>query len=379
MSWRLALAVLLTTGMTQAEAEPAEEAVRLLNHYRELAGLKPARFDRRLSAGCMEHANYMVQNHGTDAMVGLHPHTQRPNLPGASVAGAECAKAADLYPEVSDLGVAINVWMAGLYHRPPMLDPKLERIGVGYASLPNGMLTAAMMFENATGTGGGWPVAYPANNQTDVRLDFGPEFPNPIPNLGTGGYPITLQFPPFDKVTGVTAMLTDAKAAPVPFFLSDPKHPATSFGQYGVISLIPKLSLQPQHTYIARIDATWNGKRSTWTWSFSTVSLRRIEASDERAVASAINVPSLVRGTTASGGMMNSEWAFLNLATGERGRYKLMSVIIPVAVWRQLAGAAEPGSFQGKKIEVQSTPAVVGGKNVNLYISAATQLRAVPW
>jgi len=98
----------------------------------------------------MEHANYMLQNQGTDAMVGLNPHTQRSNLPGASAAGAACAKAADLFVGVSDLGVAIDEWMAGMYHCRPMLDPKLERIGIGYARLPDGMLTAALRFENAT-------------------------------------------------------------------------------------------------------------------------------------------------------------------------------------------------------------------------------------
>src|SRR6476659_1657340 len=111
----------------------------------------------------------MVQNQGSDAMAGLNPHTQRSDLPGASAAGAACAKAADLYPRVSDLGVAIDAWMAGLYHRRPMLDPQLERIGVGYARLPDGMLTAALRFENATRRRGGWPVAYPADKQQRFR------------------------------------------------------------------------------------------------------------------------------------------------------------------------------------------------------------------
>ena len=31
------------------------------------------------------------------------------------------------------------------YHRRPMLDPRLERIGVGYARLPDGMLTAVSL------------------------------------------------------------------------------------------------------------------------------------------------------------------------------------------------------------------------------------------
>jgi hypothetical protein len=231
MYWPIALLILLTASVPQAEAEPPDEqALRLLNHYRQLSGLTPVKLDRKLSAGCMEHANYMVQNQGTDAMAGLNPHTQRSDLPGASAAGAACAKAADLYPRVSDLGVAIDAWMAGMYHRRPMLDPQLERIGVGYARLPDGMLTAALRFENATRKGGTWPVAYPADKQRDVPLDYGAELPNPIPSHGTGGYAITLQFPPFDKVTGVTAKLTDAKGNPVQFFLSDPEHPATSLG-----------------------------------------------------------------------------------------------------------------------------------------------------
>ena len=182
MYWRVALLVLLTTSVPQAKAEsPDEQALRLLNHYRQLAGLTPVKLDRKLSAGCMEHANYMVQNQGTDAMVGLNPHTQRPNLPGASAAGAACAKAADLFPGVSDLGVAIDAWMAGMYHRRPMLDPQLEQIGVGYARLPDGMLMAALRFENATLRRGGWPVAYPADDQTDVPLEYGTEFPQPDP------------------------------------------------------------------------------------------------------------------------------------------------------------------------------------------------------
>jgi hypothetical protein len=121
----------------------------------------------------------------------------------------------------------------------------------------------------------------------------------------------------------------------------------------------------------------WKGKPGSWTWSFSTVSLREIDASDDRAVAGAINIASLVHGTVASGGMRNSETVFLQLAAGEGSRYKMLSVIIPIAVWRQIAGTAEPSSFKGKTVEVQSTPQVAGGKYVNMRISAATQLRVV--
>ena len=64
-------------------------------------------------------------------------------------------------------------------------------------------------------------------------------------------------------------------------------------------------------------------------------------------------------------------------AAGEGSRYKILSVVIPIAVWRQIARTAEPGSFKGKIIEVQTTPQVVGGNYVNMRISAATQLRVI--
>jgi hypothetical protein len=372
------LIVMLTASAPHAKAESADEqALRLVNHYRQRAHLTPVTLDQKLSAGCMEHANYMAQNLGTDAMAGLNAHAQRSDLPGASAAGAACAKAADLFPKVSNLGAAIDGWMAGLYHRRPMLDPQLERIGVGYAQLPDGMLTAALRFENATRKRGGWPVAYPADKQADIPLDYGAEVPNPIPNRGSGGYPITLQFPPFDKVTGVSAALSDAQGNPVAFFLSDPEHPATSFGQYGMICLIPKQSLQAQQGYSVRIDAIWKGKPGSWKWSFSTVALRAVDAADDGAVAGAINIASLVHGTVASGGMRNGETVFLQLTAAKEGRYKSLSVIVPLAVWRQIAGAAEPGSFKGKVIEVQTTPQVAAGKYVNMKISGATQLRVV--
>jgi hypothetical protein len=121
-----------------------------------------------------------------------------------------------------------------------------------------------------------------------------------------------------------------------------------------------------------RIDATCKGERGTWTWSFTTISPRRVEASDDGALAAAINVASLVHGTVAYGGMRNSETAFLQLAAGEGSRYRTVSVLIPIAVWRQIAGTAEPASFKGKI--VQTTPQVAGGKYVNMRISAATQL-----
>jgi hypothetical protein len=85
-------------------------------------------------------------------------------------------------------------------------------------------------------------------------------------------------------------------------------------------------------------------------------------------------VATLVRGTVGYGGMGNSETVLLQLAAGEGSPYKVLSVI---AVWRQIARTAEPESFKGKIVEVQTTPQVVGGNHVKMMISAAMQLRVV--
>src|SRR5262245_7720587 len=179
---RLGIAVVVLLGAATAHAEsPDQAALRLVNNYRAAVGLPAVKLDGKLSKGCMEHAEYMRLNKDSEAMVGLNAHKQRPGLPGASAAGAECAKAADLFPGVANLEVAIAGWMAGLYHRRPILAPTLERIGVGYAALPDGSLMAALMFVDGKGDAPGWPVRYPADKQRDVPLEFGLEVPNPVP------------------------------------------------------------------------------------------------------------------------------------------------------------------------------------------------------
>lgn len=368
------LVVVMVVAST-AVASPADRVLARVNGFRAAAGLAPVAIDPKLSAGCMEHAQYMKLNRGTEAMSGLNAHHQRTNLPGASAAGAACGVAADLFPEVSDLETAVDGWMASLYHRRPMLDPALKTIGVGYAELPEKTLMAALMFAQADDSKGAWPVGYPADQQKDVPLEFGNEIPNPVPDHGKGGYPITLQFPPFDKVTGVSATLVDAGTRkPVPFHLSDPEHPATSFGQYGVICVIPKQRLTASTRYTASITATWRDQTTTRTWSFTTIGLRALDATDEAAMLGAIGVPSHVHGVVAYGGMMTTETAFLMIGPRHPKRYQMLSVLIPIAVWRQLAGTATPEAFTGKTVEVEATPMLVQNKYLNLPIALASQV-----
>jgi uncharacterized protein YkwD len=353
---------------------------RLVDRYRAAVGLPAATLDAKLSKGCMEHAEYMRLNKDSDAVAGLNAHRQRPNLRGASAAGAACGAAADLFFSVSDLEVAVDGWMSVLYHRRPILSPTLDRIGVGYSRLPDGSYMAALMFvdTNSRDVSSKWPIEYPANNQADVPLEFGGEVPNPVPGGTRAGYPITIQFPPFDKLTGVRATLSDANGKDVPSYLSDPEHPATtSFGQYGVVCLIPKQPLQPQSRYEVRVDATWNGKPTSWRWSFSTLTLHPVDAYDEEAVARAINTASTLRGTVLHGGMMvDQDTAFLQIGLRTQKRYKMVFILIPREVWGELGGRPDP--FVGRTIEVDGTPHLFNGSYINIPITVTSQLRIVP-
>ena len=352
---------------------------RRVDLYREVVGLPPVTLDAKLSKGCMEHANYMRLNAGSDAMAGLNAHNQRPRLRGASAAGAACGKAADLFFGVSDLEVAVDGWMATLYHRRPILSPTLERIGVGYAKQRDGSYMAALMFVDsyAIDVTGKWPVEYPTDKQGGVPLEFGAEFPNPVPGGGRAGYPITIQFPPYDKVTGVRATLVDERGKDVAFYLSNPERPAmSSFGQWGVVCLIPKVPLRPGSRYEVKVDATWNGKPGTWRWRFTTVALRPVDAHDEAAVTRAINVASTLRGTVLNAGMMeNGDSAFLQIGLRATRRYKMVVVMIPRDVWGELGGRPDP--FIGQTVEVDGTPHLFQSAYVNIPITVAGQLRIV--
>jgi hypothetical protein len=385
-----ALLVLVTTLVSAVPADviaesqppaplaPDQRVLARVNSYRARAGLAPVVLDPQLSKGCMEHAQYMKLNRGTDAMSGLNPHHQRPDLPGASKAGAVCGENADLYPEVSDLDQTVDDWMASLYHRRPVLSPQLTRIGFGYATLADGLYTAALMFAPAEDRPDGWPVRFPADKQTEVGLALGNEIPRPIPaDAIGGGYPITIQFPPFDAVTAVTATLVDAAGAAVPFYLSDPEQPASSFGQYGVVCLIPRQALAPSTSYTASVTATWQAKPATYTWSFTTLALRVLDADDEVAMLAAQHVPSRVHGRVIDGGMMDTATAYLVIGHDKPTHYEMLSVLVPIAAWRTLAGAAAPAQWVGKAIEVAATPELTDGVYLNLSITSPAQLTVV--
>jgi hypothetical protein len=367
---RILCALFVLGSAASAVADPANDAKNTLNRVRAAAGLGSVELDPALSAGCMKHTEYLRLNQGTEAFARLGAHDEQPDMPGASSEGAACAKAADIAFGQDHVPVA-GGFLAGIYHRRPMLDPTLAKIGVGYSKQPDGKYIVALRFAFGKTGGQAWPVRYPVDHQVDVPFDFIGETPNPAPTM-PAGYPITLQFPPFDRVSGVRAELTDDTGQAVSAYLSDPEHPATSFPQLGLVSLIAKHPLLPDTTYTVTIEATWRGERDTWKWQFKTVGLRMLDAADRGAVQAARGVPSRVHGTVTSAGTIDKgRTVFLTLGKGE----PTLSVIVPIAVWRELAGDEDPRSWVGRTVDVQATPQRIR-RFINLEIRAADQLQS---
>src|SRR5262249_2347608 len=140
-----------------------------VNAYRKIAGVGPVTLDPALSKGCQAHAHYLVRNHGHPAVRGLDIHKEDPSLPGYSEEGHRAAQASVIQAGVSP-PVAVDGWMATFFHRLPILDPDLKRIGWGQAiGKRSGWVT---VMDTGRGRGRDRAALDPADGQRDVPLTY---------------------------------------------------------------------------------------------------------------------------------------------------------------------------------------------------------------
>src|SRR5262249_20716267 len=156
-----------------------ETALDQVNAYRKIVHLEPVALDARLSRGCLRHAEYLVKNAGHPSLQGLGMHNEDPHLPGYTDEGALAGKSSVIYngPVPAD---TVDTWMNSFFHRIPLLDPDLKRIGYGQAKGGPAGYVAVMDVHN--GKGFDHPVIFPGDGQQQVRLAYQPgELPDPIP------------------------------------------------------------------------------------------------------------------------------------------------------------------------------------------------------
>ncbi|HLQ36817.1 MAG TPA: CAP domain-containing protein [Planctomycetota bacterium] len=225
--------------------------------------------DRTLSAGARLHALYLQQN---PAQMAAWPdaHEEYADHPGFTAAGA-FAGAHSVIAGAATTRAAIDAWLSTFYHRLPLLDPGLMRTGFavehGIAVLDAGSMC---MPTNSTYLIAQWP----APNQKDVPLHFGPEMPNPVPgeDQGQWGFPVTFQHclaPPYDPAAVVMTLHSGERNGPaVDCWFSSPVHPTNpEMSPADAYCLIPKAALQPKTLYTVVVVLP---QREGLVWSFHT-------------------------------------------------------------------------------------------------------------
>jgi uncharacterized protein YkwD len=229
------------------QARIAAEAVARVNHHRRLAGLSPVVLDAELSRGCQLHASYLLTNLDHPSTRGLGMHNEDMNLPGytpeGKKAGADSVIAGGMPPLP-----AIDDWLATLYHRVPLLDPDLGRIGFGYIK---GAPVGWYVVLNATsGKGRDTSIVYPGEGQKDVPV-----------RGEDGGYPLTVSVAPGQALRSPEAVLRDASGKEVSVRLT----PSDS-----TLVITPRERLKPGMSYTMTVKGQLDRKAWTRTWSFST-------------------------------------------------------------------------------------------------------------
>jgi uncharacterized protein YkwD/DNA-directed RNA polymerase subunit RPC12/RpoP len=254
-----------------AEELPPElnfDFVDAVNAARAKEGREPIFLDAELSRDCRKMAERLAR---------LGPPSS--NRPAAEKDGANVV-AADAPLE------AVAKWLQEPARRALILEPRLRTFAAGFARNSKGQWISVFDWtsgidrdppmETAPITGA---IVYPAPGQLRVPLWFpGNEVPDPLPQVKNklAGYPITLSFPPHDRLKEVTARLASKKERAIDVWLSTPEKPANpnieAWRQQNTICLIAKKPLEPNVRYRVEISAKVNGKPWSARWDFSTVS-----------------------------------------------------------------------------------------------------------
>jgi uncharacterized protein YkwD len=248
----------------------ARAVLEQVNGYRKQAGLEAVALDPILTRGCREHADYLVRNADKPATQGLGGHDEDPKLPGSTEEGRKAGAAADIAFDVEP-AEAVPAWMSTLFHRLPLLDPNLRRIGFAADRGENSGWVVVM--DVSRGKGSDRPVLFPAAGQKDVPVAYhAGERPDPIPQSTDrkAGYPVTVRFPPTVSVRDVRARLADADGRGVPVWVSTPEKTVDRDLQRNSVCLIAKQPLRAGSTYTVTVSARTDGDEWKQTWHFTT-------------------------------------------------------------------------------------------------------------
>lgn len=227
---------------------------------------EPVAFDRDLSTDCARHVSYL-KLHPAQLEKWPDAHEEYADQEGFSAEGCWAGTHSVIAPGVSRAEDAIAGWMGTYYHRLPLLDPGLKRIGFSMSDTI-AVLDASSLVDPNPRPG---VVLWPPPDMKNVPTRFQPELPNPVPGQDEKdfGYPVTLQV--FNKELSFAAMKLVKGSKPegpeVACWFSSPAKPTNLDcdppGAYCLISKAP-LDAGMKYTVVATGS---DGKNVVWTFT----------------------------------------------------------------------------------------------------------------
>lgn len=253
-----------------------------LAHLRCLGGAPKVTREARIDLAASRHAAYSIADRSTG-------HLERPGTPLYSgttpgdrlrAAGYTGATWGEVLARTGPLADdAYEGLTAAIYHRLTMLSPQSDEAGVGVREDGSGSMVSVAKYAARSIIATGRVIAYPADGQRNVPVSFDSdrEVPDPAPDAGVVGYPVSLQV---DRSSTLEvdrfdlARVADGAIVPAAVRSGGPgRFHDPELGKNGTSEsfLMPLAPLEADIEYEARFVGRLDGASLTRTWRFRTL------------------------------------------------------------------------------------------------------------
>lgn len=256
-------------------------ALSRLDAVRTACGVAPMTGDDAAHAAAQAHADFYVQHAAAYKAAGLSPHGEDASFGAGFVAnsfadrmkkaGFSGSPASEVMAFTGSGVAAVDGWMETLYHRLPLIDPRIVAVGVGVAKA-GGAVTEVMDFGSGAPVVDPPCVVWPWPGQDDVATSWsgneGPQ-PQPPPEGYPSGPVITAHLPKASVVD--VHQLLDAAGNEIAHVWRDADNDSNLQGfDAQAVALYAHRPLQADSSYTVRLELRVAGKAETLIWRFRT-------------------------------------------------------------------------------------------------------------
>lgn len=251
---RIYVPLLMRAGVAITPQPTQSSPLDAINSFRRAAGVPPVILVDTLSSNCWFHARYMAEENEI-------AHSERTSSPWYTAAGQSCGQNSNVWlgsefnRPIWQPTNAIESWMASVGHRLWLLYPTTPAFGFSFYTAANNRAGAALdvLSHNDVGKDtsyAGWPIRYPAPNQTGIPAQ---------------AYSITLNWRYFGATPAVSSISLTANGNPIPFTFNT----ALPVNHKG-IEIKPSQALPANSTINVSVAGSYDGKPFSYAWSFQT-------------------------------------------------------------------------------------------------------------